>query len=59
MGQPLLFSEPEEERQKTRDMAFDKIREKYREGSLKRGDISLFVHFDGHLSNAVDFLRIL
>jgi DNA polymerase-4 len=36
-GQALLFSDPEEKKQKKVDSAFDKIREKYGDGSLKRG----------------------
>lgn len=36
-GQQLLFSDPEEEKQKKLDSAFDKIREKYGRDSLKRG----------------------
>lgn len=36
-GQTLLFSDPEEEKQKKIDSAFDKIREKYGDDSLKRG----------------------
>lgn len=36
-GQKLLFSDPEEEKQKKIDSAFDKIREKYGDDSLKRG----------------------
>jgi DNA polymerase-4 len=36
-GQKLLFSDPEEEKQKNIDSVFDKIREKYGEDSLKRG----------------------
>lgn len=36
-GQKLLFSDPEEEKQKNIDSAFDLIRKKYGEGSLKRG----------------------
>lgn len=36
-GQKLLFADPEEERQKKVDAAFDKIREKYGEDILKRG----------------------
>jgi DNA polymerase-4 len=35
--QHLLFSDPQEEKQKKIDTAFDKIRGKYGEGSLKRG----------------------
>lgn len=36
-GQQLLFSDPEDEKQKNIDSALDLIREKYGEGSLKRG----------------------
>ena len=36
-GQQVLFSDPEEEKQKKLDSAFDKIREKYGRDSLKRG----------------------
>lgn len=36
-GQKLLFSDPQEEKQKKIDSTFDKIREKYGEDSLKRG----------------------
>ena len=36
-GQKLLFSDPQEEKQKKIDTAFDKIREKYGDDSLKRG----------------------
>lgn len=36
-GQMLLFGEAEDEKQKKVDEAFDKIREKYGEDSLKRG----------------------
>jgi hypothetical protein len=38
-GQKLLFSDPQEEKQKKIDSAFDKIREKYGEDSLKRGNL--------------------
>ena len=37
-GQKLLFSDPQEEKQKKIDSAYDKIREKYGEDSLKRGE---------------------
>ena len=37
-GQNLLFSDPQEEKQKKIDSAYDKIREKYGEDSLKRGN---------------------
>lgn len=37
-GQQLLFADPEEEKQKKLDTTFDKIREKYGDDSLKRGD---------------------
>jgi DNA polymerase-4 len=36
-GQKLLFSDPEEEKQKKLDSVFDKIRERYGEDSLKKG----------------------
>ena len=36
-GQKLLFSDPDEEKQKKIDSAFDKIREKYGDNSLRRG----------------------
>jgi DNA polymerase-4 len=36
-GQQLLFANPEEEKQKKVDSAFDKIRQKYGDDSLKRG----------------------
>lgn len=36
-GQKLLFADPEDEKQKKIDTAFDKIREKYGDDSLKRG----------------------
>lgn len=36
-GQMLLFADPDEEKQKNVDAAFDKIREKYGDGSLQRG----------------------
>ena len=36
-GQQLLFSDPQEEKQKKIDSAFDKIRGKYGQDSLKRG----------------------
>ena len=36
-GQDLLFSDPDEEKQKKIDSAFDKIRQKYGNGSLRRG----------------------
>lgn len=36
-GQQLLFSDPEEEKQKKIDAAFDKIRGKYGDSSVKRG----------------------
>jgi DNA polymerase IV len=39
-GQKLLFSDPEEEKQKKIDSAFDKIREKYGDDGLKRGTIA-------------------
>jgi DNA polymerase-4 len=39
IGQKLLFSDPQEEKQKNIDSAFDKIREKYGEDSLKRGNV--------------------
>jgi DNA polymerase-4 len=38
-GQQLLFSDPEEEKQKKIDSAFDTIRKKYGDDSLKRGNI--------------------
>ncbi|MFH1615749.1 MAG: DNA polymerase IV [Planctomycetota bacterium] len=38
-GQKLLFSDPIEEKQKKIDEAFDKIRVKYGEDSLKRGEV--------------------
>jgi DNA polymerase-4 len=37
MSQQLLFSDPEEEKQKNIDAAFDKIREKYGDDSVRRG----------------------
>ena len=37
MSQQLLFADPEEEKQKNIDAAFDKIREKYGEDALRRG----------------------
>lgn len=37
IGQQLLFCDPEEEKQKKVDAAFDKIREKYGDGSVRRG----------------------
>jgi DNA polymerase-4 len=37
-GQKLLFSDPEEEKQKKIDAVYDKIRGKFGKGSLKRGD---------------------
>jgi DNA polymerase-4 len=37
-GQQLLFADPEEEKQKKVDSAFDKIRKKYGSDSLKRGE---------------------
>ncbi len=37
IGQQLLFSDPEEEKQKKVDAAFDTIRGKYGDGSVKRG----------------------
>lgn len=36
-GQQLLFADPEEDKQKMLDTAFDKIRGKYGDNSLKRG----------------------
>ncbi|MEN6307365.1 MAG: DNA polymerase IV [Anaerohalosphaeraceae bacterium] len=36
-GQQMLFSEPEDEKQKMLDGAFDQIRKKYGQSSLKRG----------------------
>lgn len=39
-GQQLLFSDPEEEKQKKVDATLDKIREKYGDNSLKRGNMS-------------------
>lgn len=36
-GQGLLFADPEEEKQKQVDTVFDRIRKKYGDGSLKRG----------------------
>jgi DNA polymerase-4 len=38
-GQQLLFSDPEEEKHKKIDSAFDTIRKKYGDDSLKRGNI--------------------
>jgi hypothetical protein len=38
-GQKLLFSDPQEEKQRKIDSAFDKIRKKYGEDSLKRGNL--------------------
>jgi len=38
-GQKLLFADPEDEKQKLLDSAFDKIREKYGEDKLKRGNL--------------------
>ncbi len=38
-GQKLLFSDPEEEKQKKIDEVYDKIRNKYGDDSLKRGNI--------------------
>jgi hypothetical protein len=35
----LLFSDPQEEKQRKIDSAFDKIRKKYGEDSLKRGNL--------------------
>jgi len=37
-GQQLLFSDPEEEKQKKIDSAFDTIRKKYGDDSMKRGN---------------------
>jgi len=37
-GQKLLFSDPQEEKQKKIDEVYDKIRGKFGKGSLKRGD---------------------
>ena len=37
-GQKLLFSDPDQEKKKKVDSVFDKIREKYGEDSLKRGN---------------------
>jgi DNA polymerase-4 len=37
-GQKLLFADPQEEKQKKIDTAFDKIREKYGQDLLKRGE---------------------
>ena len=36
-GQKLLFSDPQEEKQKKIDAVYDKIRGKYGDDSLKRG----------------------
>ena len=36
-GQKLLFSDPEEEKQKKIDQVYDKIRGKFGDESLKRG----------------------
>ena len=43
-GQKLLFSDPEEEKQKNIDSVFDKIRERYGEDSLRKGSYSPFMH---------------
>jgi hypothetical protein len=37
-GQKLLFSDPEEEKQKKIDQVYDKIRGKYGDDALKRGN---------------------
>ena len=36
-GQQLLFSDTEDKKQKTIDHVYDKIRDKYGDGGLKRG----------------------
>lgn len=41
-GQKLLFADPEDEKQKKIDSAFDKIREKYGDKSLKKGKLIVY-----------------